>query len=253
MFGITHRTARAIWLGFIMLSSVTCFTFALAVHRFFGRPSDVCTLTIVPAVCFISCSVALSANYLFKGNAVKCVAMELLWAGSSSPLALIMGLYTYAVVPSAEHPDVLWPIYVARILAWELAVAVTLYLIGILTLAVLTSQLIDRDVWLRPIAGSPSPFPLALMWHLLRHQEPTGGNEKEAQMCPPGCACARKLEHPDSDSDFVHIQSGEVNEQITTSREAERVPGIRVPNVVERNSFIAVGLRGYEGEMYTDV
>lgn len=34
-----------------------------------------------------------------------------------------MGLYTYAFVPASEYPEVLWPIYAARILAWELAIS----------------------------------------------------------------------------------------------------------------------------------
>lgn len=125
----------------------------------------------------------------------------------------------------------------------------TLYLAAMLSLALLTASLVDKDVWLRPIAGSPSPFPLALMWHILRHHDHTDGDGKEMRICPPGCACTRKLEEADAVSDFVHIGSGEISE----SREAERVPGIRVPNVVERSSFIAIGLRGYEGEMHTDV
>ncbi|VDB95212.1 unnamed protein product [Peniophora sp. CBMAI 1063] len=255
MFGITQRVARAAWLVVIMLSSVVCFTFALVMRRFFGRPTDVVTLTIVPGVCFIASSVALCANYLFRSSAVRCVAMELLWAGSMSPIALIMGLYTYAFAPASEYPDKVWPIYAARILAWELAITVTLYLIGTLSLALLTSWLIDKDVWLRPIAGSPSPFPLALMWHVLRHREPTSEDEKEKRMCPPGCACARKLESADdSNSDFVHIRSGEHhNPREAITQADERVPGIRVPNVVERSSFIAIGLSGYEADAYTDV
>ena len=58
MFGITYRTVRAAWLGFTMLSSVTCFAFTLATHQFFGKASDVCTLTVIPGVIFIASTVA---------------------------------------------------------------------------------------------------------------------------------------------------------------------------------------------------
>ena len=126
----------------------------------------------------------------------------------------------------------------------------TLYLIGTLSLALLTSSLVDKDVWLRPVAGSPSPFPPALIWHVLRHRKSIDRDEKETQMCPPGCACARKLEDTDAGTEFAHGRSDGGDRE---SREAERVPGIRIPNVVERSSFIAIGLMGYEDDRPTSV
>ena len=58
MFGITHRAFRAAWLLLIALSSGICIIFALSVHKYFARVSDICTLTIIPAVCLIASAVA---------------------------------------------------------------------------------------------------------------------------------------------------------------------------------------------------
>jgi hypothetical protein len=116
---------------------------------------------------------------------------------------------------------------------------VTLYTLVLMLLGFVTAATVDREVWIRPVAGSPTPFPLALvasvLWAHIRRRAPLDV-EKRA-FCPPGCMCTDKL--PPA------TQNGAGNAEADTPADAVAnlgvVPGIRVPNAVERHSAIFIG------------
>jgi len=242
MFGITFRDVRAVLLISEALASITVTTFSLAIREHLSHTTDICILIIIPFVCLVSALALLFHNRIFANSYTKSVTAEVMWTGVIAPLSLVMCLYTYTLSPAPAYASVFWPFAVLRALAWTLALLVTFHGLGVLVLGVLTATTADRDVWVRPISGSPSPFPLALIAHTLFakiHPSPKEAAPRSIpHLCLSGCTCAEKL--PASVS-LPRDRLSEAGRQSSGSRESSVVPGIRLPNAAERHAAIFVG------------
>jgi hypothetical protein len=120
----------------------------------------------------------------------------------------------------------------------------------IIFLSVLTAITVDKDVWFRDITGSPSPFPVMMCLHSIKHwlssirKSPSGvGSAQEhPPHCLPGCACKEKIA-PSSPS-IALPQQGLIPDPLCRLSANARgaVPGVRVPTALERHNSIFVGL-----------
>lgn len=106
------------------------------------------------------------------------------------------------------------------------------YVLSLLLLALATQACYDRDVFMKDIDASPSPFPLRVVFAYLRacvfRRGATARRLAVADVCLPGCACDRKLHRLDAgDGDSeVDVEPGE--------------GFIRVPTEDERRNSIVV-------------
>lgn len=131
------------------------------------------------------------------------------------------------------------------------------YTAGLIILATLTVKAFDKDVWIRDIDNTPSPFPLPVVFafifpRLAPFFESTRpfiapGGARNA-MCLSGCTCGRKGCDPTvqgtlSQERLTEPVSSNIS-NITTRSEANILDEslIRVPNAAERRVCIFVNL-----------
>ena len=120
----------------------------------------------------------------------------------------------------------------------------------IMILSILTAATVDKDVWFRDIAGSPSPFPVAAclystkLWFTDIRSAPSGlgSNTRDHLHCLPGCSCKEKISpsSPLTALPPLGIPSDRRLDDRASTRNI--VPGVRVPTALERHNSIFVGL-----------
>ncbi|KAI0029984.1 hypothetical protein K488DRAFT_88210 [Vararia minispora EC-137] len=242
MVYLKFRIVRSVWLVLFACTALSIDIFSLIIWPHYARNTDAVVVMVVPGICFLTSLTALLARYLFSNPTYKSVAVEILWTGCMSPLAMILVIYSYSLVPGMGGPGAIWPFIGLRVFSWALASLITLYTVVLMLVTFATAATIDREVWIRPIAGSPSPFPLAVVVHILwartRSRQPS--DMEKRTFCPPGCACANKLP-PSISSPLLEPRAENVTMGDAEAQRDSTVPGIRVPTALERHSTIFIG------------
>jgi len=128
---------------------------------------------------------------------------------------------------------------------------VTTYSSLITFLSIFTAATVDKDVWFRDIAGSPSPFPVAAclysakLWLKGIRGTPSGSNNTTGHLphCPPRCSCKEKI--PPSSPPMALPPLGIISDRRLDghANPPNIVPGFRVPTALERHNSIFVGLQ----------
>jgi hypothetical protein len=112
----------------------------------------------------------------------------------------------------------------------------------------LTALTVDKEVWFRDIAASPSPFPLLLIFAKIATLLDQSGSENDGAahtVCLPGCTCTEKLPPSSPPLGIPPIGSEGVNGRIIirtlTAASGESSVPIRVPTAMERHNSIVIG------------
>lgn len=123
----------------------------------------------------------------------------------------------------------------------------------LLLIALLTVPAFDRDVWLRDLDSSPSPFPMQVLFVFVfpclvplfeatRFLVPQPSSQEPTPVfCLPGCNCELKNHPPD----FESIDQHELPVVATTRSAPANVSArtlIRVPTAVEQRDSIQIML-----------
>jgi hypothetical protein len=157
-------------------------------------------------------------------------------------LARLFDLWKFVAGPSlgsvsAEYRNLDQNVYRMRLAAT--------YSSLIMMLSILTATTVDKDVWFRDIAGSPSPFPLAVCLYSTKLWFTDTGissNTREHPHCLPRCSCKEKISpsSPPMALPPLGIRSDHRLDGCANARSI--VPGVRVPTALERHNSIFVGL-----------
>jgi hypothetical protein len=125
------------------------------------------------------------------------------------------------------------------------------YTVGLLLVALLTVPAFDRDVWLRDVDSSPSPFPMQVLFAFVfpclapffeatRFLVPqSSAQEPPSLVCLPGCNCELN-KFPIDEHDRIPVAA--------TTRSMENAPVlsgsakslVRVPNAIEQRDSTVI-------------
>ena len=124
------------------------------------------------------------------------------------------------------------------------------YTVGLLLVAVLTVPAFDRDVWLRDLDSSPSPFPmqvlfafvfpcLAPLFEATRFLVPQSSTTQEAPslVCLPGCNCELN-KFPVDQHDLPVVATTRSVKNAPASVSARTL--VRVPNAIEQRDSTVI-------------
>ena len=123
------------------------------------------------------------------------------------------------------------------------------YTVGLLLVALLTVPAFDRDVWLRDLDSSPSPFPMQVLFAFVfpclapffeatRFLVPQSSTQDPPSLvCLPGCNCELN-KFPIDDSDFPVAVTTRSMENATASISARTL--VRVPNAIEQRDSTVI-------------
>ena len=123
------------------------------------------------------------------------------------------------------------------------------YTVGLLLVALLTVPAFDRDVWLRDLDSSPSPFPMQVLFafvfpcfapffeatRFLVHQ--SSSQEPPSVVCHPGCNCELN-KFPIDEHDLPVADTTRNMENARTSVSARTL--VRVPNAIEQRDSTVI-------------
>ena len=123
------------------------------------------------------------------------------------------------------------------------------YTVGLLLVALLTVPAFDRDVWLRDVDSSPSPFPiqvlfafvfpcLAPLFEATRFLVPQSSTlEPPSLVCLPGCDCELN-KFPTDEHDLPVAITARSMESAPASVSARTL--VRVPNAIEQRDSTVI-------------
>ncbi|KAF8494589.1 hypothetical protein F5888DRAFT_629662 [Russula emetica] len=244
------RTFRKCWLVAIAVASLACISISPSLYDYYESKSDLSILIVVPGLCLTASIAAIFAKRLFPSAAVPAsVAVECIWTTCFVIFNMILSLYSLGV-GDVKRTSANKPFQLLEICCWSLTGLMASYSSLIMILSILTAATVDKDVWFRDIAGSPSPFPVAAclystkLWFTDIRSAPSGlgSNTEDHLHCLPGCSCNEKISpsSPLTALPPLGIPTDRRLDGCTSARNI--VPGVRVPTALERHNSIFVGL-----------
>lgn len=123
------------------------------------------------------------------------------------------------------------------------------YTVGLLLVALLTVPAFDRDVWLRDLDSSPSPFPLQVLFAFVfpclapffeatRFLVPQSSTQEPPSLvCLPGCNCELN-KFPIGEHDLPVSATARNMENAPASVSARSL--VRVPNAIEQRDSTVI-------------
>ncbi|KII95728.1 hypothetical protein PLICRDRAFT_34671 [Plicaturopsis crispa FD-325 SS-3] len=219
-------------MGFIAALSLACIAVACVLLPPTTHSGSLWVLIAIPGASIAGALWSTTRKAVNRAHPQR-VAIELTWLFAVIPFEIILGMFTATVAPPPPATAHFQALYTAlRALVWIHATLVCTYVLSLLLLALATQACYDRDVFMKDIDASPSPFPLRVVFAYLRacvfRRGATARRLAVADVCLPGCACDRKLHRLDAgDGDSeVDVEPGE--------------GFIRVPTEDERRNSIVV-------------
>ncbi|KAF8635216.1 hypothetical protein AX17_003992 [Amanita inopinata Kibby_2008] len=182
---------------------------------------------------------------LFKE--VQSVASEAISLFALFPFQLIIALVTLSAPFRPESSQLSYAPLILQIF-----VLLNAGVLGLILVATITVSAFDRDVWIRNIDASPSPFPIAILFAFscpcCYSIPPAGDRELDDEQgtsevpCLPGCNCANKLRMPDNAQPQVVDASASTRSILSGLKGSESISRtlVRIPNAIERRSSIAI-------------
>ncbi|KAN0116339.1 hypothetical protein V8E52_005958 [Russula decolorans] len=245
------RTFRKCWLVAIAVASLACIAISPSLYDYYESKADLSILIAVPGLCLTASIAAIFAKRLFSSTAVPTsVAVECIWTTCFVIFNMILSLYSLGVEGDVKRTSAHMPFLLVEICCWSLTGLMASYSSLIMILSILTAATVDKDVWFRDIAGSPSPFPVAAclystkLWFTDICSAPSGlgSNAGDHLHCLPGCSCKEKISpsSPLTALPPLGIPSDRRLDDCASTRNI--VPGVRVPTALERHNSIFVGL-----------
>ncbi|KAI0268008.1 hypothetical protein BGY98DRAFT_925271, partial [Russula aff. rugulosa BPL654] len=223
----------------IAVASLACIAISPSLYEYYESKSDLSILIAVPGLCLTASVAAIFAKRLFPSTAVPTsVAVECIWTTCFVIFNMILSLYSLGVEGDVKRTSAHMPFLLVKICCWSLTGLMASYSSLIMILSILTAATVDKDVWFRDVAGSPSPFPVAAclystkLWFTDIHH----------LHCLPGCSCKEKISpsSPLTALPPLGILSDRRLDGWASARNI--VPGVRVPTALERHNSIFVGL-----------
>ena len=123
------------------------------------------------------------------------------------------------------------------------------YTVGLLLVAFLTVLAFDRDVWLRDLDSSPSPFPMQVLFAFVfpclapffdatRFLVPQSSTQEPPSLfCPPGCNCERN-KFPIDQHELPDAATHRSIKNAPASVSARTL--VRVPNAIEQRDSTVI-------------
>lgn len=250
---LPFRVFRKCWLAITTLVSTLCIVLSLSFYEHYDPKSDLCVLVAVPGLCLVASVTAFFAKLLFRSSIPTSVAVECIWTTCFVIFNLILSLYSLGVGTEIEGASagVRSPFLFVEVCCWCLTGLMFTYSSLVVCASILTAITFDTDVWFRDIAGSPSPFPVAVcmysvkLWltKVYRPSSDTRRTQQHTPHCLPGCTCKEKISPPSPPTALppLGLQS-DPRGNSNFSNVQSAVPGVRVPTALERHNSIFVGL-----------
>ncbi|KAJ7125019.1 hypothetical protein C8R44DRAFT_914477 [Mycena epipterygia] len=248
---ITFRTFRKILLGIILLVSTASLALSLYLRPSFAHPNTAYVLVGILATLILVSTLSILRKTLF--DSPQSVATETLGLFTLLPFALINTLYTLTLSVTPE-PTTLWIFAILQILVIIGTVIHGLYTMGLIATAMFTVCAFDRDVWIRDIDSSPSPFPMSvLFWFifpcfsgppstpfdLTPFTDEDVPEYHQSLVCLPGCNCSVAKTQIPNPSEPETSMDPTPNMRMVRGLSSRSL--VRVPNDVERRMSIAIG------------
>ncbi|KAJ7782808.1 hypothetical protein B0H16DRAFT_1494441 [Mycena metata] len=158
---IPFRTFRKILLGSILLVSTASLVLSLYLKPHFVHPNSAYVLVGILDSLIFAGVLSISRKKLLASP--QPVATEVLGLFTLLPFSLILMLYALSIVVIPD-PTALGVFAILQILIFIGTILHGLYTLCLITTAMLTVCLFDRDVWCRDIDSSPSPFPMSVLF-----------------------------------------------------------------------------------------
>ncbi|KAF8472961.1 hypothetical protein DFH94DRAFT_145679 [Russula ochroleuca] len=246
------RAFRKCWLVTVAVASLACIAISPSLYNYYESKSDLCVLIAVPGLCLTASIAAIFARRFFPSTSVPTsVAVECIWTACFVIFNLILSLYSLGMEGDVKRTSAHMPFLLVEICCWSLTGLMATYASLITILSILTAATVDKDVWFRDIAGSPSPFPVAAclystkLWFTDIRSAPSGMGSSTGEHLPhclPMCSCKEKISpsSPPMALPPLGILSDPRLDGCVNARSI--VPGVRVPTAMERHNSIFVGL-----------
>jgi len=163
------------------------------------------------------------------------------------PFQLIVSLVIDTVSPKEGNYALAF--FVLQGFAISTSVIHLAYTVGLLLVALLTVPAFDRDVWLRDLDSSPSPFPMQVLFAFVfpclapffeetRFMVPqSSAQEPPSLVCLPGCNCEMN-KFPIDEHDLPVAATTRSMENAPASVSAKSL--VRVPNAIERRDSTVI-------------
>ncbi|KAK2464202.1 hypothetical protein APHAL10511_003659 [Amanita phalloides] len=239
------RTFRLFLTSLIILLSGTSIGLALSVMRVFSHPHVGWIVISIQATSIIRAVFSIARKQLF--TSCQSVASEAVGLFVLFPFQLILALVIVSGPFTPEAENLPYTPLTLQIFVLINSAIQLLYTTGIIVTATLTVSAFDRDVWVRDIDASPSPFPVPVVLAFYfpccfslpqyGHHET---NDKSAVPCFPGCNCTTKTSTLDSAMEpEMRVPRGGLLSGWKSSGSLSRTL-VRVPNAAERRSSITI-------------
>ncbi|KZT23911.1 hypothetical protein NEOLEDRAFT_1179664 [Neolentinus lepideus HHB14362 ss-1] len=259
----THKTSEIMNLFYLFrmscmaLTSFTCASSILAsiaVSSHIHPKSYIWMPICIPALTFIPAFWAL-VHPLVRPTQSQHVAAELLWTILAIPFDTSVAIFVSGIYPANANPTTNRIFLCLQILTWLIFGVVTAYATVLASLSILTRLTIDKDIWLRDVTCTPSPFPVGYIIRALRdpslvdrdyHDFWTSETRDDLHRpyCTPGCACSRKVADTESPAPCLDKTAADFNRtsEVAPIGESRREVPVRLPTVAEMLSSIPIGL-----------
>ncbi|THH20405.1 hypothetical protein EW146_g926 [Bondarzewia mesenterica] len=210
----------------IALLCSSCIAISLALARFFDPKANLILL-----------------KHFINSRLQQRVAIECLWTGCLVPFHIVLSLFSLGLRTGFVGGPAHAPFAILEVLCWLLTVLLTAYAVSIISLAFLTAFTVDKDVWYRDIAASPSPYPLQHIVAFLSQPRtsPSGLDTRNSvHHCMPGCTC-REKQPPSSPPPALPSIGPRLGARMLDRPHIESSVPVRVPTAMERYNSIVIG------------
>ncbi|KAH9961564.1 hypothetical protein BC827DRAFT_326438 [Russula dissimulans] len=238
----------------IAIVSLFCISLSLSLYDDYQEKSDLGVLVTMPGLSLIASTIGVLTKQVFPSASVlTSVAVECIWTLCFVVFSLILSLYSLEVGTNIKSStqSAHTAFLILEICCWSLTGLFATYSSLITFLSIFAAATVDKDVWFRDIAGSPSPFPVAAslystkLWLKGIRSTPSGMGDNTTEHLPhclPRCSCKEKI--PPSSPQMALPPLGMMSHRQLDGYANARsiVPGFRVPTALERHNSIFVGL-----------
>ncbi|KAF8893884.1 hypothetical protein BD779DRAFT_958793 [Infundibulicybe gibba] len=256
--GLRFRTFRRSLLAFMSATAFTAVALAIYLLPYMSHPNMVWLLVSVQGLCLgRSLWSALGKPVLRRPQSV---ASETISLFCLLPFQLILALAILTISGGQKY----LVLFVLQIVIFVGLAIHLIYTCCLIIVATITVCVFDKNVWIRDIDSSPSPFPMSILFSsiypCLPFRSPENSRssaeaheEVRPNICVPGCACIDKLPAP-TGSMMMHANTEAEAPIITKAGSQQRLYGssrslaeslIRIPTATEQRAWINVGFEVY--------
>jgi len=248
--GLRFQTFRRILCGLLAFTSAVSGFIGALLSPYFLRRGFAWLLIVIEISSLLRAVWSAIRKPVF--DSPQSVASEAISLSILFPFHLIVALVVDTISPKLGNYTV--EFLILQGFSISTTVIHLVYTICLLVVALLTVPTFDRDVWIRDLDSSPSPFPMQVLFAFVlpclvplfeatRFLAPQSSSQEPASVfCLPGCTC--ELSKLPPLAEFVPIDELPIAvttrsmENALTSVSARTL--VRVPNAVEQRDSIVI-------------